>query len=210
MKITKRAMVWVMICSLAISLPGFSTANALQDRLYIPSEAIFKLELLSAISTASNRQGDEFNCKVLEPASFYGAIVTGHISKLKSSGKANKKSELALEFTLISHQGKVGKFDAQIKEFYEVENVGKKGKADEEGTIEGKGNGKKVKKRGILGAILGGVIGGIIAGPKGAILGATLGGGGAAASTLAADAPNIEVKEGTKLDVETTKRVRER
>jgi hypothetical protein len=209
MKVTKRAIVLALIIGLAISLPGLSFTRTSQDRLYVPSGAIFKLELLSPISTQTNEKGDEFNCKVLEPANFYGAIVTGHISKLKSSGKANKKSELALQFDSINHQGKEGKFDAQIKEFYEVKNTEKQGKADEEGTVEGKGNGNKVKKRGILAAILGAVIGGAIAGPKGAILGAAIGAGGAAASTLAANAPNLEVKEGTKLDVETTKRVRE-
>jgi hypothetical protein len=172
----------------------------------VPVEAIFKLELLSPISTETNKKGDEFSCRVLEPQQFQGAIVSGHITKLKSSGKANKKSEIALAFDTITFKEYESRFDAEVKEVYEVGQVGNKGKADQEGTVQGASVKKRAWKRAATGGLIGIIIGAILGGGQGAIIGGAIGAGIGMTSTLAFNAPNLEFKSGTQFDVQTTRR----
>src|SRR4051812_18149611 len=102
----------------------------------IPRGQVFMLELLSPIHSDRNKKGDEFTCKVIAPEDYAGAIVTGHIGAIKASGKAGKKSEIALAFNSIAMAERSDKFDAQVTEVYDVD-AGHQGQADEEGRVKG-------------------------------------------------------------------------
>jgi hypothetical protein len=193
----------VLIACLIISIPAVA-----QEGLSVPADALFRLELLSPISTETNKKGDEFNCRVMEPKEFEGAIVTGHISKIKASGKANKRSEIALDFDRITMNEREGRFEAEVTEVYEVVDASNEGRADEEGTVKGKSVRKRAIKASIAGAIIGGILGGIIAGGKGAAAGAAIGAGAGLATTLSIDAPGLEFNSGTQFAVKTRGRSR--
>jgi hypothetical protein len=206
MRLVKSLYVSAMIVSLIALVPQQSRARA-EDEIRVPGNAIFTLELLSPISTDRNKKGDEFTCRVTAPREYSNAIVSGHISKLKGGGKANKKSEIALAFDAITMGERTGRFDAQVTEVYEVV-AGNKGQADEEGNVKGKSVRKRAVKIGIAGAVAGAIIGGLLGGGKGAAAGAAIGAGAGVASSLAVDAPNLEFAEGTQFNVKTTGRGR--
>lgn len=174
-----------------------------EQRIQVPGNTVFKLELLSSISTANNQKGDRFNCLVVEPAEFKDATVEGEITKLKSGGRAGKNSEVALAFrSITTKDGRRGKFDGQVKDVYEVAAASTQGRADEEGRVQG----KTVQKRALkiaIGAAVGAIIGGILGGGSGAGLGAAIGGGLGAVTTISEKSPNMEFTQGTLLDVIT-------
>lgn len=186
-----------------------SVAGRMQNDVSVPSNATFKLQLLSPISTASNKKGDKFNCLVVAPDEFKEATVEGRITKLKSGGRAGKTSEIGLAFSSITMpDGRAGKFDGQVMEVYEVVNAGGQGRADQEGQVTGKSVRKRTLKRSVAGAIVGGIIGGILGGGQGAAIGAAVGAGLGATTALSEKSPNIEFGEGTLLDVKTAGRSR--
>lgn len=178
-----------------------------QGGISVPSEATFRLQLLSPISTASNQKGDKFNCKVLAPQEFREATVEGRITKLKSGGRAGKTSEIGLAFSTITMaDGRAGKFDGQVMEVYDVVNAGGQGRADQEGQVKGKSVRKRALKRSILGAVIGGTIGAVLGGGQGAATGAAIGAGAGATSAWSEKSPNIDLSEGTVFDVKTAGR----
>lgn len=186
-----------------------TSASAAFDRrqegeVVVNADTSFVLELLSPLSTTTNRNGDKFECKVLSPSEYAGAVVSGHIRKVKSAGKGKGKSELDLAFESITLTGgEMGGFNAQITEVYEVENVGNEGRADTEGAVKGKSRVKIGVKRAAAGAAAGAVLGGVFGGAKGAAAGAIIGAGIGVTTTLAIEGPNLEFKEGTKFSVRT-------
>src|SRR5262245_42023017 len=88
----KRAVLALAGC-LAFGVAHAAPKSRTDEGIEVPPNTVFKLELLSSISTASNKKGDEFNCLVVAPREFSGATVEGRITKLKNSGRVGKKSE---------------------------------------------------------------------------------------------------------------------
>ncbi|HVG17625.1 MAG TPA: hypothetical protein VNI02_01125, partial [Blastocatellia bacterium] len=190
MTFSKTLMRAVVIACLIASTFG-SALPGQGNTIYIPKNSLFTLELLSPITSDRNKQGDEFNCRVAEPSEYAGATVTGRIAGIKASGKANKKSAIALTFDRIAMGDRAGVFDAQVTEVYDV-SAGNQGQADEEGVVKGKSKKKIAVKRGILGGLIGAGIGWIFGGPQGAIAGASVGAGMGAGSTLVTDGPELD------------------
>ena len=173
----------------------------------VPGETLFRLELLSPISTATNQKGDRFDCRVLDPTEFAGSIVSGQITKLKRSGKAEGKSEMVLAFGMITlPEGTAQRFGAQVVEVYDVTGAGDQGRADEEGVVKAKSTRKRDALRIGVGATIGAIIGGILGGPKGAVIGGAIGGAFGATSVLATRGPDLEFKQGTQFKVRSDKR----
>ena len=136
----------------------------------------FRVKLLAALSTETNRKGDKITAQVLAPEQFAGAMMEGEVKESKSGGKINGRSVLNFTF-----QNVVTKDGASIPVASEVKSlVNSKGKAnvDEEGrVVEKKSSVGKVAA--VTGA--GALIGAIAGGAKGAAIGA---GAGAAASLI--------------------------
>jgi hypothetical protein len=204
--ITRRLTVFALIGCTVLGLAAERAGSQSQEGIRVPGNTIFKLELLSSISTANNKKGDRFNCLVVEPIEFKDATVEGQITKLKNAGRAGKKSEIALAFKSITMKdGRTGKFDGQIKDVYEVAGASTQGRADEEGRVQG----KSVQKRALkiaVGVAVGAAIGAILGGGKGAVIGGALGGSLGAATTISEKSPNMEFTQGTLLDVKTAGR----
>jgi hypothetical protein len=191
-----------------LSLGLVATGQAGED-ISVPEDTLFRLELLSPISTATNQKGDQFSCRVLEPSEFYNAIVSGHIAKIKRSGKVKGKSEIALAFDSITlPDGRKGRFGAQIVEVYDVVGAGNEGQADEEGRVTGKSLRKRDAVTISVATALGAIIGGLIGGEKGAGIGAVVGAALGVTTTLATKGSDLEFKEGTQFTVRTGTRAR--
>lgn len=191
---------------LLLTAAPLSSARALPQRreILVPRDVTFALELLSPISTETNKKDDKFECKVLSPVEYAGATVSGHLRKVKRAGKGKGKSEIDLSFdTITLADGRSGKFNAQVQEVNDVVNAADDGRADPEGTVKGKSRVKVSVKRAVIGAAVGGILGGIIAGPKGAAAGAAIGASVGVTTTLATEGPNLEFKSGTQFTVLT-------
>lgn len=187
-------------------LVSFTAANGFDEvELLIPAKTKISLQLLSPVSTATSKKGDKFNCKILTPADFAGAIVEGHVRSVKRSGKADKESKIDLAFDRVTlADGRTANFSATVVEVFEVINAKDQGLADNEGTIRNKSTAIKTSiKRAAVGALIGAVVGGTIAGGQGAAVGAVIGAGIGATTTLAMKGPDLEFKTGTEFTVQT-------
>lgn len=192
----------VTLTFLILTLPTQVFGSSDSDEVLVPKDTTFALELLSPISTKTNKKKDKFECKVLSPVQYAGAIVSGHLRKVKNSGKANGKSELDMAFdTITLPDGRTGNFNAQVKEVNDVANASNAGVADSEGAVKGKSRVKISIKRAVKGALIGAGIGALLGGAKGAAIGAAIGAGAAVTSTLILDGPELEFKSGTQFTV---------
>src|SRR5688572_5885702 len=92
------------ILKLVVLLFGsFTVANGFnQSEFLIPAQTKLSLQLLSPVSTATSKTGDKFNCKVLTPVEFAGAVVEGHVRSVKRSGKTDKESKIDLAFDRVT------------------------------------------------------------------------------------------------------------
>jgi len=202
MKISRRTL---MIFTLFVAhfLPSL-VYGADGPELPIPPNLKLSVELLSPLSTATNKKGDKFSCKILTPAEYAGAIVEGHIRNLKGSGKANRDSNIDLAFEKVTlSDGRSADFSATVVEVFDVVNAGSGGRADNEGTVRNKSTTVKTSvKRAAAGALIGGLIGAVVAGGQGAAIGAAIGAGVGVTTTLATKGPDLEFKEGTQFTVE--------
>jgi len=205
---TLRVMLAALLSMNCMAVPMAAAKQAAQDNrsVQIPSEGLFKLELLSRISTDTNKKGDKFSCRVIEPAEFSNAIVSGEIVKIKASRKVGGSSEISLSFGKIAlPDGRITKFGAQAVEI-ENANAGDGGKADDEGNVKGKSTRKQDALKIAAGGIIGAVIGGLLGGRAGAVLGATIGTAFGTTTVLSTNGPSLDLKQGSRIIVRTDKR----
>lgn len=171
--------------------------------IFIPGDKDFKLELLSPISTATNKKGDTFTCLVLEPKDYEGARVSGRIKNLKRPKKVKGDSQMELEFQRIETSNGGGVFHAQIKEVYDVVDVAQGGRADSEGSVKGRSVVKRDMIKISAAVAIGATLGGIFGGTAGALAGGAIAGALASASVLTTSGPDLEFKQGTQFKVLT-------
>lgn len=192
----------ITLTLITLALPTQTPGQNGAGDITVPKDTVFALELLSPISTETNKKDDKFDCKVLSPVKYAGAVVSGHLRKVKASGKGTGKSEIDLAFdTITLADGRTGSFSAQVKEVNDVANASAQGVADPEGTVTGKSKIKIGVKRALIGAGIGAGIGAALGGTKGAAAGAAIGAGVGVTSTLATEGPNLEFKTGTQFTV---------
>ena len=180
-----------------------------RERLVVRDGVQMKIRLLTPISTKTNQEGDQFTAQVLDPTEFADATITGHIAKLKSSGKMTGKTELVLAFDQIElRNGTRGRFAAQVEKVYQTESVKE---VDEEGNVVSGDRTKDTAVRTGGGAVLGAVLGGVIGGGKGAAIGAVLGGAAGAGSVIYQGSKDLQLYPGTEMLIRTAApaRVRE-
>ena len=169
----------------------------------LPRGTEMKIRLETTIDTKEAKVNDLFTATVLTPASFAGAIVEGHIDRVKSSGKVTGTTELTLTFDLLRFRsGQTRPFAAQvvmIGDESSAKNV------DDEGTVKSGSQGKTTAVRTAGGAAIGAIIGAIAGGGKGAAIGAAVGGAAGAGSVLIQGSKKIKLEAGTEILVRTTR-----
>lgn len=202
-----RRMLGLTLLAAFLVLPQ-ATLGALEtDQISVPTNEIFRLELLSPISTETNKKDDQFTCLVLGPQAYAKAYVSGHISKIKGSGKVSGTSEIAMAFEKITMPDeREGTFNAQITEVYDLVDSSNQGQADEGGTVKGKSTRKRDTLKIAVGAGIGAGIGRLLGGNKGAVIGGAIGASLALTNTLSTKGPNLRFDTGTQFDVRTQAR----
>ncbi len=170
-------------------------------RLVISPDTTVRLRLETQISTKTNQDGDKFTAFLVEPKEFEGAIIEGHIGKVKRSGKLTGQTELALEFDSITFKdGTTAEFRAQVERIYATEQVKT---IDDEGNVQTGSTTKDTTIRSAGGGALGAIIGGIAGGGKGAAIGAILGAGIGAGSVYVQGNKDLIFDPGTEMQVRT-------
>ncbi len=190
-------------------VPNDEPRNASRERLVVRDGVQMKIRLQTPISTKTNQEGDQFTALVLDPTEYADATITGHIAKLKSSGKMTGKTELVLAFDQIElRNGTRGRFAAQVEKVYQTESVKE---VDEEGNVVSGDRTKDTAVRTGGGAVLGAVLGGVIGGGKGAAIGAVIGAGAGAGSVIYQGSKDLQLYPGTEMLIRTAApaRVRE-
>jgi len=192
----------VILLALTITFGPAGAVGAQGDtrEALLPKDLKLSVELLSQLSTKTNQKGDKFSCKVLTPAEYSGATVTGHVRKAKGSGKTSGKSEIDVGFDMIALvDGRLGSFNAQIVEVFDVVDAGEQGRADSEGTVKAKSTVKRDAVKIGISTAIGALVGGLLFGGKGAAIGAAVGAGVGVSTTLATKGPELEFPQGTQL-----------
>ncbi|MFN2455151.1 MAG: hypothetical protein ABR577_13110 [Pyrinomonadaceae bacterium] len=179
-----------------------------QSDTRIPANSVFRIELLSNVSTQASQRGDSFEARVVEPQQFQGATINGHVSLVKRPGKVRGSGELQLSFDEIRFaDNRTAPFGAQVIEVIAGSSAGV-GKVDREGGVQGKGTGKDDAAKVGAGAGLGAIIGAITGGGKGAAIGAVVGGAAGTGGVLASRGQDIYLPRGQQLRIRTANTTR--
>ncbi|HZG54090.1 MAG TPA: hypothetical protein VEZ40_18445, partial [Pyrinomonadaceae bacterium] len=105
--------------------------------LDLPMDTTMRVELLTNLSTDATQRGDRFEARVIEPAEYEGAQVSGRVKSVKRGGKVRGTAEMQLDFEQISlPDGRSTNFHAQVIEVVD-RSTGNVGDVDEEGGVRG-------------------------------------------------------------------------
>jgi hypothetical protein len=171
-----------------------------KPRFAIAPDTVVRLRLENQINTKTNQEGDKFTAFIVEPREYEGAIVEGHIGKLKRAGKITGQTELALEFDRITFKdGTTSDFRAQVERVYANEKVKT---IDDEGNVQTNDTTKDTTIRSAGGAAIGAIIGAIGGGGKGAAIGAILGATVGAGSVFI-QGKDLQLDSGSEIQVRT-------
>lgn len=175
---------------------------------FIPAGTEMRVELLTNLSTEATQKGDRFEARVVGPPEYQGAMLEGHVSRVKRAGKVKGNSELQLTFDKISSNGRWTEFRAQV---VEVEDNGTSegvGDVDEEGGVKGRSRTKDDVAKVGASAGVGAIIGAIFGGAKGAAIGAVLGGAVGTGGVLTSRGKDIRLDHGQHLRIRTANETR--
>jgi len=180
-----------------------SDNERLRGEVLIPQDTMMRVELLTSLSTDATQRGDRFDARVIEPADYAGATVSGRVARVKRSGKVRGSSELQLTFEQIRlPDGRFANFNAQVIEVVRKgEDVGE---VDEEGGVRGRSTTKDDVTKVGAGAGIGAIIGAIAGGGKGAAIGAAIGAGVGTGGVLASRGKDIRLERGEELVIRTS------
>jgi hypothetical protein len=141
----------------------------------IPRDTELVLELDQDLNTKTSREGEKFTARIVSPSEIAGAIVEGHITKVRKAGRLKRRSELLLSFDrILLTNDRWSNISAQLIEVVPIKGDNVR-RVDNEGTAVGKSSMKSDAKKvgGATGAGL--VVGAIAGGPVGAAVGAGVG-----------------------------------
>jgi hypothetical protein len=149
----------------------------------IDSGTVLSIRMIDPIDSDRNQIGDRFHATLDTPISVndqivlpQGADVEGRVAELRSSGHFTGQSQIALELTTVSVNGR--RYNVQTDQY------------SREGSSRGKNTAAKVGGGAAVGAILGGILGG----GKGAAIGATVGAGAGTGVQAATKGQQIHIQ----------------
>jgi len=191
------------------SAPDNTAANTVSTAssasLSIPRNTVFLVELENSLSTDISQRGDPIRARVIEPAEYAGAMVSGRISHVERPGKLKGTAELQLSFeqlTLADNRSTT--LHAEVVEVLPDAGSSGVGEVDREGGVKGTDSTKNdISKVGAATGI-GAVIGAIAGGGKGAAIGAAIGGSVGTAGVLSSRGKDIRLARGQHLRIRTS------
>jgi len=176
--------------------------------LDLPMDTTMRIELLTNLSTDATQRGDRFEARVIEPAQYEGARMTGRVTRVKRAGKVRGSAELQLDFEQISlPDGRFTNFNAQVIEVV-GQSTGNVGEIDTEGGVRGQSTTKDDVTKVGAGAGIGAIIGAIAGGGKGAAIGAVIGGGLGAGGAITSRGKDVRLERGQELLIRTSTETR--
>jgi hypothetical protein len=183
---------------------AINTANV----SFIPANTVLRVELLTNLSTDATQSGDRFEARVVEPVDYQGAMIEGHVTRVKRPGKIKGNAELQLAFDKISFNNRWTEFRAQVIEVVDMGGSGDVGEVDEEGGVKGKDKTKDDVAKIGSSAGVGAIIGAIFGGGKGAAIGAAIGGAIGTGGVLTSRGKDIRLDHGQHLRIRTATETR--
>jgi hypothetical protein len=175
---------------------------------YIPADTVLRVELLTNLSTDATQRGDRFEARVVEPVDYQGAMLEGHVSRVKRPGKIKGNAELQLTFDKISLNNRWTNIKAQVIEVVDSGGDDNIGDVDEEGGVKGKDRTKDDVAKVGASAGVGAIIGAIFGGGKGAAIGAAIGGAVGTGGVLTSRGRDIQLNHGQHLRIRTSSETR--
>ena len=171
--------------------------------MFIPRDTIMRVELLTNLSTEASQRGDQFQARVLEPREYEGAVIDGHVTRVKRPGRGHGSAELQLSFDQIRFtDNRSANFNAQVIEVVAGGNSSVRD-VDPEGGVRGKGSTTGDIAKVGAGAGIGAIIGAIAGGGRGAAIGAAIGGSIGTAGVLTSRGKEIRLASGQQLRIRT-------
>ena len=152
------------------------------------------------LSSSTAREGDPFTATVRLPSQYEGAIVEGHVSNVRRSGRITGRSEMTLNFDSIRlRDGRSYRFAGLLESVRNAD--GDIVRVDNEGSIRDDDQTNKTVQRTAIGTAVGAIIGAIAGGGKGAAIGAIVGAGGGAGSVYVQGRDDLNLTRGTELTI---------
>jgi hypothetical protein len=183
---------------------GSGATADLSGPIQIPQGTNLRVELQTRLTTDATQRGDRFDARVVEPAQFAGATVSGRVSRVRRPGKIKGQAELQLDIEQIRlPDGRFANLNAQVVEVVRQTGTGV-GDVDAEGGVRGGSSTKDDVTKVGAGAGIGAVIGAIAGGGKGAAIGAIIGAGVGTAGVVTSRGGDIHLEPGTELVLRTS------
>ena len=180
----------------------------LSGAVFIPQNTNLRVELQTRLTTDATQRGDRFDARVVEPAQFAGAVVSGRVARVRRPGKVKGAAELQLDIEQIRlPDGRFANLNAQVVEVVRRTGTGV-GDVDPEGGVRGGDSTKDDVTKVGAGAGIGAVIGAIAGGGKGAAIGAIIGAGIGTAGVITSRGGDIRLEPGTELLLRTSTETR--
>jgi hypothetical protein len=171
----------------------------------IPQDTMLVVELQNNLSSDVSQRGDRFQARVVSPRDYEGAIIDGHVARVKRPGKVKGVAELQLSFDQIRlPDNRTANLHAELVEVLPAGGSVGVGDVDREGGVKGRSSTKDdVTKVGATTGI-GAIIGAIAGGGKGAAIGAAIGAGVGTGSVLSSQGKDIRLAQGQQLKIRTS------
>lgn len=180
-----------------------TTGNVGTDDYIITNGTTLIATLNNDLNSRNTREGDRFTMNVREPSQFSGAIVEGHVSQVKTSGRVSGRSELTFNFDRIRmRDGRTYNFSGFVESVRTAN--GETVRVDNEGTVQDSNRTDTTVQRAAIGTAVGAIIGAIAGGGKGAAIGAVLGAGGGAGSVYVQGRDDLDLRSGTEVTIRTS------
>jgi YMGG-like Gly-zipper len=160
-------------------------------------------ELDTALSTRNSQEGQTFTATVRQPSQYAGAVIEGHVTTVKRSGRITGRSEMTFNFDRIRLRDGRSYRMAGYLQTVRMPN-GDIARVDNEGAIQEDSQSKKTVERAAIGTAIGAIIGAIAGGGKGAAIGAVVGAGGGAGSVYVQGRDDLDLPIGTELTIQVT------
>ena len=192
-------------CALSLLLSPAALAADEDGSFKLPAGTMLEVRLMLTLSTRTNKEGDPFSGRVMDPIFNkgqevipVGSTVDGHVTFVKEPGRVSGRAQMRLLVdTLTTPQDVKYQIVAGLEDAKGAEGASVK---DKEGTIQGgRKSTKGAAKEAGIGAGVGAGVGAIAAGGTGALYGAGIGVLAAAVHQIAKRGKDVTLPQGTEL-----------